>query len=88
MDTRVRVDHFPGLEHLLEATQVAVHLRLSAGDRLLADDRYDCTHNEIHRRIPLSDPGIDDAEKKIAYDLGRRLAETAVRMKAGAKALE
>jgi NAD(P)H dehydrogenase (quinone) len=34
------------------------------------------------------DPGVDDAEKKIAYDLGRRLAEVAVRMKAGAKALE
>jgi NAD(P)H dehydrogenase (quinone) len=34
------------------------------------------------------DPGVDDAEKKIAYALGRRLAETAVRMKAGAAALE
>ena len=34
------------------------------------------------------DPGVDDAEKKIAHDLGRRLAETAVRMKAGAQALD
>ena len=34
------------------------------------------------------DPGVDDAEKKIASDLGRRLAEVAMRMKAGAKAIE
>jgi hypothetical protein len=34
------------------------------------------------------DPGVDEAEKKIARDLGRRLAETALRMKAGSKALE
>ncbi|MEZ5392264.1 MAG: hypothetical protein R2724_05170 [Bryobacterales bacterium] len=27
------------------------------------------------------DPGVDDAEKKIAFDLGRRLAEVAIRMK-------
>lgn len=31
------------------------------------------------------DPGVDDAEKKIAYDLGRRLAEVALRMKRGAR---
>ena len=30
------------------------------------------------------DPGVDDAEKKIAHDLGRRLAEIALRMKRGA----
>ncbi|MCB1020740.1 MAG: flavodoxin domain-containing protein [Acidobacteria bacterium] len=34
------------------------------------------------------DPGVDDAEKKIARDLGRRLAEVALRLKAGAAALE
>lgn len=29
------------------------------------------------------DPGVDDAEKKIAHDLGRRLAEVALQMKRG-----
>ncbi len=33
------------------------------------------------------DPGVDDAEKTVAADLGRRLAEVAARMKRGAAAL-
>ncbi len=31
------------------------------------------------------DPGVDEAERKIAHDLGRRLAEVAGRMKRGAE---
>ena len=34
------------------------------------------------------DPGVDDAEKKIASDLGRRLAEVSLQMKRGARARE
>ncbi|MDC0675280.1 glycoside hydrolase family 2 protein [Nannocystis radixulma] len=46
---------------------VALRLRLSSRERLLAEDHYVCTHNEIHRRIPLSDPGIDDARNELLW---------------------
>jgi beta-galactosidase/beta-glucuronidase len=37
-----------------------LRVRLSVGDEVLADDSYSVTAGEIHRRIALSDPGIDD----------------------------
>ena len=37
-----------------------LHVRLRARGETLADDRYLVTAGEVHRRIALSDPGIDD----------------------------
>lgn len=37
-----------------------LHVRLSVGDQLLARDTYTVIAGEVHRRIALSDPGIDD----------------------------
>lgn len=47
-----------------------LRLRLLCGDRLLVDDIYDCTYREIHRRIPLGDPGIDDARNELLWSPG------------------
>lgn len=44
-----------------------LRLRLSVGERLLVEDIYECTHCELHRRIPLSDPGIDDARNELLW---------------------
>ncbi|HEY8377590.1 MAG TPA: glycoside hydrolase family 2 TIM barrel-domain containing protein, partial [Nannocystis sp.] len=49
------------------APRCEVHLRLRVGERILVDDRYHCTHNEMYRRIPLSDPGIDDARNELLW---------------------
>lgn len=49
---------------------VALRLRLSTPERLLIDDYYHCVHNEVHRRIPLSDPGIDDARNELLWSPG------------------
>jgi hypothetical protein len=35
-------------------------VKLSVGDQLLVNDAYVVLNGEIHRRIALSDPGIDD----------------------------
>ena len=35
-------------------------VRLTTGETLLADDSYAVVAGEVHRRISLSDPGIDD----------------------------
>ncbi len=64
-----------------------LNVKLYAGDTMLADDTYAVVANEVHRRVALSDPGIDDyrnellwspatptliyAELKLADDRGR-----------------
>jgi beta-galactosidase/beta-glucuronidase len=37
-----------------------LHVKLSINGYVLADDRYRILHKEAHRRIALSDPGVDD----------------------------
>jgi hypothetical protein len=40
---------------------MTVHLVLSFGSAVMVDDVYAVNHRELKRRIPLSDPGIDDS---------------------------
>ncbi len=42
-------------------------VRLHEGDVLLADDRYSVVAGEVHRRIALSDPGIDDFRNELLW---------------------
>ena len=42
-------------------------VRMHAGDQLLADDSYSLISGEIHRRIALSDPGIDDYRNTLLW---------------------
>jgi len=44
-----------------------LHVRLHVGDVLLADDRYAVVAGEVHRRIALSDPGIDDFRNELLW---------------------
>lgn len=44
-----------------------LHLRLTLGERLLADDVWVCDANEMTRRIAIPDPGIDDARNEILW---------------------
>ncbi len=45
--------------------QLSVHL--SSGDQVLADDSYTVIAGEVHRRIALSDPGIDDFRNTLLW---------------------
>ena len=40
---------------------------MRAGDTLLADDTYTVVAGEVHRRIVLSDPGIDDYRNELLW---------------------
>jgi beta-galactosidase/beta-glucuronidase len=40
---------------------------LTANNEILADDRYKIVHNEVHRRIAMSDPGIDDFRNELLW---------------------
>jgi beta-galactosidase/beta-glucuronidase len=44
-----------------------LNVKLYAGDTLLADDTYAVVANEVHRRIALSDPGIDDYRNELLW---------------------
>jgi hypothetical protein len=44
-----------------------LHTRLSVGDHLIADDTYSVINGEVHRRIALSDPGIDDYRNELLW---------------------
>ncbi len=48
-----------------------LQVRLSVGDRLLANDTYEMTHPEVNRRIALSDPGIDDSRNELLWSPAR-----------------
>ncbi len=45
----------------------SLSVRLTSGDLLLAADRYEVVAGEIHRRIALSDPGIDDYRNDLLW---------------------
>jgi Glycosyl hydrolases family 2, TIM barrel domain/Glycosyl hydrolases family 2, sugar binding domain len=44
-----------------------LHVKLEAGNTLLANDTYTVVANEVHRRIALSDPGIDDYRNELLW---------------------
>jgi beta-galactosidase/beta-glucuronidase len=59
-----------GLEARVEGRQSAdlrLHVNLRANGNLLADDTYAVIAGEVHRRIALSDPGIDDYRNELLW---------------------
>jgi len=53
--------------HGARRERLRLRVRLSVGDRLLADDTYTVVAGEVHRRIALSDPGIDDFRNELLW---------------------
>jgi beta-galactosidase/beta-glucuronidase len=47
-----------------------MRVRLRVGELVLADDTYSVSHQEVHRRIALSDPGIDDSRNGLLWSPG------------------
>jgi beta-galactosidase/beta-glucuronidase len=52
-------------------TGLRLRVRLAMNETLLAEDVYSVTAAEIHRRIVLSDPGIDDSRNELLWNPGR-----------------
>ena len=55
--------------YLNEAHDDATHirLRLSLGGKVLVEDNYQTVRGEVHRRIDLSDPGVDDIRQEFLW---------------------
>ncbi|MDZ7963288.1 MAG: hypothetical protein RMY34_36470 [Aulosira sp. DedQUE10] len=49
------------------STGIQMKMKLSVGDRVLANDTYEVFNGEINRRISLSDPGIDDYRNELLW---------------------
>lgn len=47
--------------------KLTLSVRLSLGDQLIAADTYEVISGEVHRRIALSDPGIDDFRNDLLW---------------------
>jgi hypothetical protein len=59
-----------GLESWLGGARrdgLRLHARLTVGEQLIADDTYSVLNGETHRRIALSDPGIDDYRNTLLW---------------------
>ena len=59
-----------GLEarlHSVKSENLRLTVKLTAGDTLLCDDSYSVLGGEVHRRIALSDPGIDDYRNTLLW---------------------
>lgn len=59
-----------GFEAYLEGQRrddLRLNVRMHIGDLLLADDTYQVVAGEVHRRIALSDPGIDDYRNELLW---------------------
>jgi beta-galactosidase/beta-glucuronidase len=49
------------------SAKLRLSVKLSLGDLILAHDRYTVVAGEVHRRIALSDPGIDDFRNELLW---------------------
>jgi hypothetical protein len=51
----------------VRADDMTVCVRLRAAGKVLIDDEYRVVHGEVHRKLGLSDPGIDDYRNEILW---------------------
>ncbi|HYX36705.1 MAG TPA: glycoside hydrolase family 2 TIM barrel-domain containing protein [Oligoflexus sp.] len=59
-----------GFEAFIEGCltrNLQIRLHLSVGDHLLVNDSYQVILGEVHRRIALSDPGVDDFRNELLW---------------------
>ena len=57
---------------------LTLSVRLQAGDQVIAQDTYAVIAGEVHRRIALSDPGIDDFRNDLLWSPSRPTLISAV----------
>src|SRR5688572_1663747 len=55
----------------LREPHLNLRVKLMFGDLLLAEDMYSVTGSEVHRRIALTDPGIDDSRNELLWNPAR-----------------
>ncbi len=75
--------------HGTERDDLRLWVRLQSGEQVLADDTYQVLTNEVHRRIGLSDPGIDDYRNELLWSPERpTLIDVRLRLLGGNEVLD
>ncbi len=59
-----------GREEGRQQQSLKLNVKLSVGGQMIAEDRYAVVSGEVHRRIALSDPGIDDSRNTLLWSPG------------------
>jgi len=73
----------------IRASDLRLRVRLTSGELLLAEDLYAVTGAELHRRIVLSDPGIDDSRNELLWNPGQpRLIEAQLTLEQGSEVID
>jgi beta-galactosidase/beta-glucuronidase len=88
--------HFDGFEIGCETfingdvqDDLTVEVRITHGDKILADDVYKIIGGETHRKIALSDPGIDDSRNELLWSPERpTLLDAEITLRQGEKILD
>ena len=71
------------------ADDLRIAIRLGCGPRILADDTYAVVGGEVHRRMSLSDPGIDDYRNELLWSPERpTLLEAEVKLMRGSEVID
>ncbi len=66
-----------------------IAIRLGCGPRVLADDTYAVIGGEVHRRMSLSDPGIDDYRNELLWSPERpTLLEAQIKLLRGEEVMD
>jgi hypothetical protein len=73
----------------LPRDDLRISVRLTCGSRVLADDSYAVIGGELHRRMSLSDPGIDDYRNELLWSPERpTLLEAEIRLLRGDEVID
>ena len=71
------------------ADDLRIAIRLTCGARILADDSYGVIGGEVHRRMSLSDPGIDDYRNELLWSPERpTLIDATIQLLRGSEVLD
>ena len=73
----------------IELDDLQLSVRLTCGTQVLAHDTYQVLNREVHRRIGLSDPGIDDYRNELLWSPERpTLLNAQVKLLRGAEVID
>jgi beta-galactosidase/beta-glucuronidase len=71
------------------ADELEVYVRLSKDGHLLVEDKYRVIGGEVHRRIALSDPGIDDFRNDLLWSPEQpRLIDAEIKLMKGGEVID
>ncbi len=67
LEAEIHCDDSPSADSGNASQHLQLAVRLTTDEQVLADDSYAVIADEVHRRVALSDPGIDDSRNALLW---------------------